>query len=158
MKIAELFLFRNKESPWLHLVRKDANLTFISLKAHWTYIVSNCSLIKKPIIGKIIPMKCNTEILFQTTLFFLFLGAPGDTWEFLGQGSDLSCTCSLSRSCDKAGSLIHCNGLGIEPVSQRSQDPADLVVPQRELLKPLFISSICLIINLVKHIFFPTCL
>lgn len=81
MKIAELFLFRNKESPWLHLVRKDANLTFISLKAHWTYIVSNCSLIKKPIIGKIIPMKCNTEILFQTTLFFLFFGSA---WRYMG--------------------------------------------------------------------------
>ena len=48
--------------------------------------------------------------------------------EFLGQGSDLS----HSHSHTSAGSLTHYAGPGIEPVSQLSQDTADLV-PQQEL-------------------------
>ena len=54
--------------------------------------------------------------------------------KFLGQGSDLSCSCDLSRSSGITGSLTHYDGPGIEPVSQSSQDAVDPVVPQRELL------------------------
>ena len=52
--------------------------------------------------------------------------------EFLGQGSDLSCSCKLSRSCGNAGSLTDYVGLGIEPKSQCSQDAADPFAPQKE--------------------------
>ena len=56
--------------------------------------------------------------------------------EFPGQGSDLSCNCSPNHSCGNAGSPTCCASLGIEPVSQGSQDAADPVVPQWELQKP----------------------
>ena len=58
--------------------------------------------------------------------FFLF-------WphrEFPGQGSDRSCSCSLHRRCGTAGGG---GGGGVEPASQRSQDNADSIAPQREL-------------------------
>ena len=57
---------------------------------------------------------------------FIYLAALWLT-EFLGQGSDLSCSCDLSYSFDNAGSLTHCAQLEIEPKSQFSQDPADLL-------------------------------
>ena len=53
--------------------------------------------------------------------------------ELLGQGLDLSCSCS------NAGSLTHCAELGIEPTSQSSQDAADPIAPQQELLNLFFI-------------------
>ena len=40
----------------------------------------------------------------------------------------------LSHSHSNAGSLTHCAGLKIEPVSQRSQEATIPIVPQRELL------------------------
>ena len=48
--------------------------------------------------------------------FFSFLAA---LWhmEFPGQGSDLSHGCILSHSCSSTGSLTHCTGPGIKPVS-----------------------------------------
>ena len=49
--------------------------------------------------------------------------------EFLSQGSDLSCSCSLSSSYSNAGSLTHSAGQGIEPVSKRSQDATDPIAP-----------------------------
>ena len=60
-----------------------------------------------------------------------FFGCPSNM-EFLGQGSDLSHSCNLS-CCYSTRALNHCAGLGIEPVSQSSQDAADPVAPQREL-------------------------
>ena len=54
--------------------------------------------------------------------------------EFLGQGSDLSCSCNLRCSCSNAGSLTHCAWPEIQPTSQRSRVIADSVAPQRELL------------------------
>ena len=53
--------------------------------------------------------------------------------EFLGQGSDLSHSCDLCRSCGNPGSLTRCAGLGIKPASQRFQDTAVPIAPQREL-------------------------
>ena len=55
--------------------------------------------------------------------------------EFLGQGSDPSHSCDLSCSSSSAGSLTHCAGLGIEPASQGSQDTANPIAPQWELLE-----------------------
>ena len=51
--------------------------------------------------------------------------------EFLGQGSDPSCSFDLSCYCicSNTGSLTHSTGLGIEPVSQHSQDAANPIVP-----------------------------
>ena len=43
--------------------------------------------------------------------------------EFLGQGSD------LRHGGGNTGSLTHCARLGIEPVSQGSQDTTDPVAP-----------------------------
>lgn len=54
--------------------------------------------------------------------------------ELPGQGSDLSRSCDLSYSCGNAGSWTHCARPGVEHVSQHSQEAADSVAPQRELL------------------------
>ena len=56
-------------------------------------------------------------------LFFSFFLAAPRHMKFLGQGSDLSCSCDLSHSCSDAGSLTHCAGLWIEPASQHSKMP-----------------------------------
>ena len=68
--------------------------------------------------------------------FFFFIFGPPHMWhlEFPGQGSDLSCSSDLSQSYSQAGSLTHCAGLGIKPLSQRFQDAADPFAPQQELL------------------------
>ena len=58
--------------------------------------------------------------------------------EVPSQGSDLRCHVELSHSCSNVGSLTHCAGLGIEPVSQLSQNAADPIAPQCELLRILF--------------------
>ena len=64
--------------------------------------------------------------------FISFLASPWHM-EFLGQGSDLSCSCDLSCRCSNASSLTHYARLGIEPASQHSQDPTtDHFVPQKE--------------------------
>ena len=78
----------------------------------------------------------NTSVLknFIIIIFFPFLATPWHT-DFLGQGSDPSRSRELRRSCGNTGSLTHCAGLGIEPVSQCFQDAADPVVPQWECLK-----------------------
>ena len=49
-------------------------------------------------------------------LFFFFLGHP------TGQGSDLSHSCDLYCNCDNTWSSTHCEGPGMEPVSQHSRD------------------------------------
>ena len=66
--------------------------------------------------------------------FFFFLAAPRHMG-FRGQGSDLSRSLHLSRSCSNIGSLTLCARVGIEPASQRSQDTADPTAPQWELLQ-----------------------
>ena len=52
-----------------------------------------------------------------------------------GQGSDPSCSLSLSRSCGniRSRSFTHCPGPGIEPACQCSQDATDPFAPQWEL-------------------------
>ena len=62
---------------------------------------------------------------------FSFLAAP-QHMEFPAQGSDLSYSCDLCHSHSNAGSLIHCTRPGIEPVSQRCRDTADLAATQKE--------------------------
>ena len=62
--------------------------------------------------------------------FFFFLAAP-QHMEFLGQGSDPSCSFNL---CCNAGSLSHCvEWRGVEPVSWYCRDAADPIMPQWEL-------------------------
>ena len=61
--------------------------------------------------------------------------------ELLGQGSDLSHGSDLSRSWGNTGSLTHCARLGIEPVSQHSQDAANPTAPEQELLIVPFLKS-----------------
>ena len=63
--------------------------------------------------------------------------------EFPVWGSDLSCIFHRSHSCSNTGSLTHCAGLGIEPVSPCSRDAAhpDLFALQRELLTCFSISK-----------------
>lgn len=57
-----------------------------------------------------------------------------------GQGSDPSCSLSLSRSCGniRSRSLTHCPGPGIEPACQCSQDATDPFAPLRELPSGFF--------------------
>ena len=73
--------------------------------------------------------------------FFLFW-PPCGTWEFPGQGSDPRCRCHLGRSCSNAGFLTHCARLGIKPVSQHSQDTANPIVPEQELLPVNILSAV----------------
>ena len=55
--------------------------------------------------------------------------------ELPGQGSDLSHSLELSRSCSNARSSTHCARLGIKLESQHSQGAADPTAPQWELQK-----------------------
>lgn len=64
-------------------------------------------------------------ILFCLFVFSIF-GLP-EAYGFRGQRAD------PSYSCGNVGSLTHCTCLGIEPVSQHSQEAANLVGAQREL-------------------------
>ena len=75
----------------------------------------------------------HTLVEFFFFLFWSFLAALRHM-EFLGQGTDPSCSCNLSCSCGDPGSLTHRARLGIKPAFQCSQDSADPVVPQWELL------------------------
>lgn len=61
--------------------------------------------------------------LFYLCLFFL--GLYPQHIEFPGQGSDPSRSCDPNHSCGTAGSLTHCAGLGIKPVTWHSQDATD---------------------------------
>ena len=72
------------------------------------------------------------ELVSLLFFFFSFLATPWHV-ECPGQGSYSSRSCYLSRSCSNAGSLTHCGGPGIEPVSHRSQEATDPIVLQGEL-------------------------
>ena len=61
--------------------------------------------------------------------------------EFLGQGSDLSCSCDLHSSCNNAGSSTHCDGMGINPASQCCRDAADPIVSQQKLQNQRFLNK-----------------
>ena len=61
--------------------------------------------------------------------------------EFLGQGSDPSCSCDLRHTFVSAGSLTYCARLGIEPACQRCKDTDDAIEPQQELLHIVSIHS-----------------
>ena len=61
--------------------------------------------------------------------------------EFLGQGSDLSCSHDLGCSCGNTGSLTHCAGPRIESESQHCQVAADPIVPQQKLLDFFFFGA-----------------
>ena len=62
--------------------------------------------------------------------------------EFLGQGSDLSYSCSQYLSCShgNARSLTHYAELWMEPVNQCFQDVVNPIAPQRELLYGLYMT------------------
>ena len=62
-----------------------------------------------------------------------------------GWGSDLSHSYDLNCSYGNAGSLAHRARPGIKPVSQRSRDATDPVVPQWELLSTLLMCLKCYI-------------
>ena len=68
------------------------------------------------------------RVVLFSFFFFSFLAALHHM-EFLGQGSDLSCSCDLCRS-GNAKSLTHRARLGIKPVSQCSGDVTDPTEPQ----------------------------
>ena len=63
-----------------------------------------------------------------------FLAAPWHM-EFLGQGSDPSCSCNLCQSCGNARSLTDCAQPGLGPVSQCSREAASPIAQERELLE-----------------------
>ena len=79
--------------------------------------------------------KKEPELVLPTFLFFSpsFLAALRHM-ELLGQGSELSCSLELSHRCCDARFLMHCAGLGIELHPSASQDAANPIVPQWELL------------------------
>ena len=66
-------------------------------------------------------------------LFIHFFFSNPTALEFPGQGSDPKHCPDLSHSWGNTGSLTHCAGPSIEPVSQCSQDANDPVAPLREL-------------------------
>ena len=57
--------------------------------------------------------------------------------EFPGQGSYLNCSGDQPHSCGNAISLTHYARLGIEPASQCSQETANPIASQWEILLPL---------------------
>ena len=63
---------------------------------------------------------------------FKFLKFFGHTTAY-GQGSDLSCSCNLCHNCSNVGSLTHCAGPAIKPISQCYRDATDPIAPQQEL-------------------------
>lgn len=69
---------------------------------------------------------------------WFFLATPGCV-ECLGQSSDLSHSQDLHCSCSYTGSLTHCVGPGMEPMSQSYRFTANPVVPQQEFLLFLFL-------------------
>ena len=72
-------------------------------------------------------------VITSANIPFIFLVA---LWhmEFPGQGSDLS----YSGRYSSAGSLTHCVGPRMEPVSQCSRDATNPVAPQQELSSNVF--------------------
>ena len=58
-----------------------------------------------------------TELPSFLIYLFPFILAALRHMEFPGQGSDLSHRCDLCHSCGNTGSLTHCAGPGIKPVS-----------------------------------------
>lgn len=50
---------------------------------------------------------CFPNNCLSISSFFFFFRLHLWHWRFLGQGSNLSCSCNLCRSCGKTGSLIH---------------------------------------------------
>ena len=77
-------------------------------------------------------------------IYFFFLAAPRHI-AFLGQGSDPSHSCNLSQIFGNARYLSRCARPGIEPSSQCSQDAANPVAPQQELLNCIWNKYIFLI-------------
>ena len=64
-----------------------------------------------------------SHLFFICLVLFYFWLPSTQHVVFLGQGSDLSCSCSNTKSCARPG---------IEPASQRSQDATDPIAPQQE--------------------------
>ena len=71
------------------------------------------------------------------TFFFFLFWPPLGIWSSQGQESDLSHSPDLSCRCGNMGSLTHCARARIKPVSQRSQNAADPIAPQWEVLHTL---------------------
>ena len=86
--------------------------------------------------------------MMSDSIFLLLFFFAMRLMELQSQGSDPS---DLSCSCGTARSLAHCARLEIKHASQHSQDPADPVMPQRELLT-LVLICISLVIG-VEHLF-----
>ena len=82
-------------------------------------------------------------------IFFSFLATPV-AYGSSGPGTNLSHNCNLCHSCGKAGSLMHCAGLGIKPIPQQQPEP-----PQRQhsILTLLCHSRNSQIINFLKTMF-----
>jgi len=73
------------------------------------------------------------------------------------QGSDLSHSCELSHSCGNAWILKPLCQARIQPASQRSQDAADPIVPQRELLLSIFKTNCFLILSCMRFFIYFGC-
>ena len=98
-----------------------------------------CILSLEPLLDFVGKTQSVVLVEFPLFTFSIFWGGGGGSpqaYEAPSPGirSDLSCSCDLSHSYGNAGSLTHCAGLGLEPTSQPSQDAANPVVPQQELL------------------------
>ena len=69
--------------------------------------------------------------------YFIFIFGHPTAYGIPGPGSDPSHSCDLSCSYGNARSLTHCAGVGIQP-RQGSQDAADPITSQQELLTAVF--------------------
>ena len=63
----------------------------------------------------------NLKIYKMGTFLFSFFCHAHGIWKFLGQGLNPSHSCKLCHSSGNTGSLIHCDGSGIEPVTPQRQ-------------------------------------
>ena len=89
------------------------------------YINSSQTLFSVSLSNFLVILCCIRPLFFS--FFLSFFLAPSGHMQFPSQGSD-PCCCY-----NHTGSLTHCAGLGIAPVSQHSKDTADPAVPQQEL-------------------------
>ena len=84
-------------------------------------------------------------------VIFFFLGYTNDIWKFSGQGSNLSRSWDLHHSYGNVGSLTHCTGPGIKPMSlQRHRQILNLLCHSRNSQNMYFKSAQVLCLNLNK--------
>ena len=71
-------------------------------------------------------------LCFNRTFFFFFFWLPRGIWSSWARVQIQAAVATKATAVATFGSLTHCAGPGIKPVSQHSQDDANSVTPQWE--------------------------